>query len=102
MTKKLFSKLLPLVIISLTISACSSVTIRPEGGDKNRGEPSYLDSKPYYFWGLVGEHEVDVNAACEGLAVEQMQTVTTVSDFLLGIVTLYIYAPRTAKIWCGE
>ena len=102
MTKILFSKLLAIALAAITISACSSVTIRPDGGDKNRDEPSYLDSKPFYFWGLVGEHEVDVNTVCEGAGVEQMQSVTTVSDFFLGAVTLYIYAPRTAKVWCGE
>ena len=102
MSKVLLSKLLTAVLISLTLAACSSVTIRPEGGSKNRDEPSYLDSKRFYFWGLVGEHEIDVNALCEGAAVEQMQTVTTVSDFLLSTVTLYIYAPRTAKVWCGD
>jgi hypothetical protein len=96
------AKFIALVVIASSVAACSSVTIRPEGGDKNRAEPSYLDSKPFYFWGLLGEHEIDVNTVCEGATVEQMQTVATVSDFLLGAVTLYIYAPRTAKIWCGE
>jgi len=102
MRKTVFSKLLPVILVTIIISSCSSVTVRPDGGDKNRDQPSYLDSKPFYFWGLVGEHEIDVNALCEGAAVEQMQSVTTVSDFLMGVVTFYIYAPRTAKVWCGE
>ena len=58
--------------------------------------------RPFYFWGFVGEHEVDVNEACDGANVTQMQTVMSSSDYLIGMITLFIYAPRTAKVWCEE
>ena len=89
-----------LVLVIANLSACSSVTIRPQGGPKDQSEPTYLDSKPFYFWGLKGSHEVDVNEVCEGSDVSQMQTVVTVSDYVLGVFTLFIYAPRTVKVWC--
>ena len=89
-----------LVLIITSLCACSSVTIRPQGGKKDPSEPSYLDSKPFYFWGLKGEHKVDVNEVCDGAEVSQMQTIVTASDYLLGFFTLFIYAPRTVKVWC--
>lgn len=99
--RRTVSAMLIAVLLCVT-SGCSSVTLRPKGGDKDLGEPTYLDSKAFYLWGLVGEHKVDVNEVCEGADVLQMQSVTTLSDYLIGFVTLFIYAPRTAKVWCDE
>ncbi|GHA03141.1 hypothetical protein GCM10008090_10130 [Arenicella chitinivorans] len=90
------------VLLTTFITACSTVTIRPNGGDKDNSPPDYLDSKPFYFGGPIGKHKVDVNEACEGSDVTQMQTVTTSSDWFLSLLTLGIYTPRTAKVWCKE
>ena len=91
-----------LLWLMMNLSACSSETIRPEGGEKDRSDPTYLDSKAFYFWGLKGTHYVDINDVCEGAKVSQMQTVVSSSDYILGLLTLGIYAPRTAKVWCEE
>ncbi|MFK8050950.1 MAG: Bor family protein [Halioglobus sp.] len=96
------NRMLVATAILIAVSACSSVTIRPEGGEKDTSAPSYMDSKPFYFWGIKGEHEVDVNELCEGAEVSQMQTVMTSSDWMFGYLTLFIYSPRTVKIWCEE
>ena len=90
------------LLITSLLASCSTVTIRPQGGTKDRSQADYIDSKPFYFSGLIGKHKVNVNDACEGNDVTQMQTVTTSSDWLMGIITLFIYAPRTAKVWCEE
>jgi hypothetical protein len=76
--------------------------MRPYGGIKESRAPDYSDSKDYYFWGLMGEHEIDTNKVCGDRRVEQMQAVLTSSDWLRGIFTFFIYAPRTAKVWCEE
>lgn len=99
---RLIARILVLFLVLANLSACSSVTLRPTGGDKDRSDPSYQDSKPFYFFGIVGEYEVDVNEVCDGAEVTQMQTVITSSDYILGLLTLFIYAPRTAKVWCEE
>lgn len=91
-----------LVFLLAAVSGCSSVTIRPDGGEKDHSEPTYLDSKPFYFWGLNGNHRVDVNEVCEGANVSQMQTIVTASDYLMGAITFFIYSPRTVKVWCQE
>ncbi len=94
------------IVVGLTfilgLNACSSVTIRPHGGEKETTPPTYLDSKSFYLFGFIGSHEVDVNAVCEGAEVRQIQTVMTSNDYLLGFFTWFIYSPRTAKVWCDE
>ncbi len=101
-TTRYTSLFLKVLLVASSVSACSSVTIRPKGGVKDTSPPSYIDSKPFYFWGLKGQHKVNVNEVCEGAEVSQMQTKVSISDFLYGGLTLGIYAPRTAKVWCEE
>ncbi len=98
----IISRALVLLLLVAGLSACSSVTMRPNGGEKDHSKPNYIDSKPFYFVGILGEHEVDVNEVCDGAEVTQMQTVMTSSDYILSMFTLLIYTPRTAKVWCGE
>ncbi|KUM54761.1 Bor family protein [Rheinheimera sp. EpRS3] len=82
------------------LSACSTVTVHPQNTAKLSSEPTYKDSKPFYLWGLIGEHHVDVSTICKGEEPAQMQTQQTFTDGLLGVVTLGIYLPHTAKVWC--
>lgn len=91
-----------LLLLTSFISACSTVTVRPKGGAKDNSQPYYMDSKPFYFGGPFGKHKVDVNEACEGRDVTQVQTVTTASDWFFSLITVGIYTPRTAKVWCEE
>lgn len=87
-------------VLLIGISACSTVTIRPEGQSKLSNEPTYSDSKPFYFWGLSGEHHIDVLKVCNASEPLQMQSQQTFSDGFFTMITLGIYAPHTAKVWC--
>ncbi len=91
-----------LLAMCVCLTACSSVTMRPYGGLKDKRAPDYSDSKDYYFWGLMGEHNIDTSHICGDRRVEQMQAVATASDWIRGVFTLFIYSPRTAKVWCAE
>ncbi len=95
-------RFLIVAVLTLCLSACSSVSVKPEGGAKLTTPPTYLDSKPFYLFGFIGSHEVDVNEVCEGAEVLQMQTVRSMNDYLFGFFTWFLYSPRTAKVWCGE
>lgn len=99
---RLMNKTTFLVAILLLTSACSSVTIRPEGGFKDSSTPSYRQSMPFYAWGLKGAHSINVNEVCEGAAVTQMQTIMAPSDYMMSMLTLFFYSPRTVKVWCQE
>jgi hypothetical protein len=87
-------------ISALLMSGCSTVTIRPQGGEKLRTAPTYSDSKAFFLFGKIGTHHIDVKEICGERKVAQMQTQGTFLDGFLGFITLGIYAPRTAKVWC--
>ena len=82
------------------LAGCSTITINPEGVQKLDTQPTYTDRKHFYFWGLAGEHHVDVNEACSGDRPVQMQAQKTFSDATLSLITLGIYWPRHASVWC--
>ena len=88
--------------VGLLIAAtgCYSVTIRPEGGFKMATQPSFEQRQDFYLWGLVGESHIDTAKICPKAGPSQMQSQTTVVDGLLGLITLGIYSPETAKVWC--
>ena len=89
------------IFISLLIVGCSTVTINPKVSDKLETEPTYEERKTFFFWGLVGEHRVDVQSICSGKKPVQMQSQQTFTDGFLGIITLGIYSPHSVKVWCS-
>ena len=100
MDKKLL--LLSFVLLSLILGGCSSVNIRTDDAPEKRQEPDYQQRFSYWWWGLRGEHTVNVREVCLEKKVEQLQAVSTFSDTVLTIITLGIYQPRTARIWCEQ
>lgn len=94
-----------IMALSLTaaLAGCATVTITPHGESKLASSPTYESKKAFFLFGLIGERHVDVQDICQSRSVRQMQTVDTFSDRLLTFVTLGIYTPRTARVWCdGE
>ena len=90
------------IALLICVTACSSVTIRPYGGEKDTSRPTYQSSKDYYWWGLKNDYSINTSEICGQRRVMQMQSVSTLSDWLLQTVTIGIYFPRTAKVWCEE
>lgn len=91
-----------LSLLMLGVSACSTVTLSPDGKNKLVNKPTYEESKPFYFWGVVGEHHIEVLAICQTQEPLQMQSQQTLSDSVLALLTIGIYAPHTAKVWCPK
>jgi len=88
------------LIITVVLSGCAAVTITDTGSADFRYRPHYQDSKHFFLWGLIGEHRINVREICGDQAVKQMQTRFEPLDVLWGGVTLGLYLPRTAKVWC--
>lgn len=92
-----------LLVLGLLLTSCQTVTIRPNSGEKSEREPDFESRQNFFLWGLVpGETYVNVNQACDGEQVSQMQAQNTFLDSFFGLITLGIYAPRTAKVWCNS
>jgi hypothetical protein len=65
------------------------------------GNPTFEQRQDFFLWGLVGESHIDTKTVCGGKRATQMQSQQTFVDGLLGLVTLGIYAPQSAKVWCS-
>lgn len=95
-------KIIAVVALLLVASACSSVNIRTDGNREETRPPTFQKSHTYWWWGLRGKHSINVREVCAGRPVVQMQAVSTITNVLGSALTLGIYSPRTARVWCGE
>jgi hypothetical protein len=99
----LFPARIATTALSLALLAgCASVTVRPDGGPKLTTRPDYAQSKAYYFWGLGGVHTIDVAAICGERNATQFQSRYEALDVAYSIVTLGVYMPKTARVWCDR
>ena len=87
-------------LIALSLSACSTVTIKPHGQDKISDEPTYQESQAFFLFGIIGEKHINVTEICNEKDPVQMQSQQTFVDDLLSAFTYGIYTPHTAKVWC--
>ena len=91
-----------LFIFLFLISSCQTVTISPDGKKTIlSSNPTYEESQNFFLGGL-GESNINVEEICRERPVKQMQTQQTFVNGLVSLVTLGIYTPRTAKIWCEK
>jgi len=89
------------VIAVLVSSGCATVTITSNSAEKLSTAPTYEQRKPFFMYGLIRNHSIDVKAICGERLVVQMQTQDTFVDRLLALVTFGVYTPRTARVWCS-
>jgi hypothetical protein len=94
-----FSKLFVLSL-ALSLGGCAAVTITESGPSDFTYRPHYEESKHFFFWGLIGEHHIDVTQICRSYPVKQMQSKFSATDILFATLTAGLYLPRTAKVWC--
>ena len=100
---KLHRSALAVVIVMAVLGAsgCATVTITSSASEKLSTPPTYEQRKPFFMAGLIRNHSIDVKAICGERLVVQMQTQDTFVDRLLAMVTLGVYTPRTARVWCS-
>jgi hypothetical protein len=91
---------LPLLSLIITLSGCAAVTITERGESNFTYHPDYEESQHFFLWGLVGEHHINVAEICTTTPTIQMQTKFSAWDIFYTAISLGIYLPRTAKVWC--
>ncbi len=82
---------------ALVLAACHTVRYQTKlepGGETHRKMVSY------FFWGLGGSHDIDLDAYCpEGVAAWSNRA--TFGNVLIDLFTLGIWSPRTVEIECA-
>ena len=63
--------------------------------------PTYSKSQTFFISGIGQEQTVNAAEVCGGAAkVAKIQTIQEPMDVALSLVTIGIYTPRTAKVYC--
>ncbi len=93
-----------LLLASLFIlgAGCNTVTATRDGGPVKVSEPDFIQRQNFFVFGLAPDARVvNIKTVCKDKPPTQLQTQNTFLDGFLGLITLGIYAPRTAKVWCS-
>lgn len=99
MLSRLLNSFAALLILQLL--GCASVSVTESQLTVTRSSiPTFEESKNFYLWGLIGEHHINVKEICQNKRAIRMQSRFSGSDVLYGVLTVGIYMPRTARVWC--
>lgn len=93
---------LSLITAALCTTACvTSRQVFDSNADINR-KPEYEDYLDRYLFALAGSNqEVDAATVCMERKPQTALKIYTFEDALLSVVTLGIYTPITARVWCN-
>ena len=65
--------------------------------------PSFEDRQAFFFGGLGQKEEVDAAEICgDKWKVAQVEVKSNALEHILGVVTLFIYTPATARVYCQK
>ena len=83
---------------TLLLSACSTQTAYVKSP---AGKLTYEDSQTFFLFGIGQEKTVNAVEVCGCEArIAKVESELTAPNVLLGLVTLGIYTPRTARVYC--
>lgn len=92
-------KVLLAAAILATASGCATQTYIVNGGGDLA--PEYDEAQHFFVAGIGQEQTVDAAQVCGGEAnVAQTETEITFINGLLSTLTLGIYSPRQARVYC--
>lgn len=86
-------------LITLTATGCASQTahLRPK-----QISASHSETQAFFLGGIAQEKTLDAAKVCEGTQnVVKVESKQEASDVVLSVLTLGIYTPRTAKVFCN-
>lgn len=94
-------KLLTAVVVGSTLLASGCATQTATLQSTQVTTPTSTESHPFWVSGIGQEKIVDAAAICGGASkVAKVQTTQTEKEVLWSVVTLGIYTPRTANVYC--
>ncbi len=87
------------LLLAIAASACYKATFITNPAAVKGQDHDQWNS--FFLWGLVGQETLDVRQFCAGGQVAQVRTGANLLTGLVSAVTLGIYAPRMAYVWCA-
>lgn len=81
------------------MTGCATQTTLVNGG--GQAVPAYQKSQTFFISGIGQEQTVNAAQVCGGAHnVAKVQSAWEPKDIAFSVVTLGIYTPRTAKVYC--
>lgn len=96
-------KMMTALMISSTILATGCATQTGLIKKTAPTTPTYTESQKFFVSGIGQEKTVDAAKICGGAdKVAKVQSKLEPKDLFFGIITLGIYTPHTAKVYCQQ
>ena len=96
-------KLMATLMIGSTLLATGCATQTGLIKKNAPATPTYTESQSFFVSGIGQEKTIDAAKICGGAdKVAQVQSKLEPKDLFLGIITLGIYTPHTAKVYCQQ
>ena len=86
----------------LLLTGCMSTRVIFDPKWDSRMRATYEDYFDYYFFGLSGHPEVNLQKVCMDQKVYAFKRFKSPEDAIITWVTLGIYSPATVRVWCGD
>lgn len=85
----------------LSLNACLSTTVHfPSRGKMIK---KYDETQSFFLWGLAPSRiDLQSSEVCPQGDVKKFQTITTGMNGFLSFITIGIYSPKTARVWCSK
>lgn len=94
-------KILLAVVMGSTLLASGCATQTGLIKKNSQTVPKHSESQSFLFWGIGQEKTLNAAQICGSAdKVAKVQTVQEPMDIILGVITMGIYAPRTANVYC--
>jgi hypothetical protein len=88
------------LVLTLVLGACSTQTVLVNGSG---GTPKKEDMQTFFVSGLGQTQSIDAAAVCGGAAnVAKVERTQSPLNTLLGMLTVGIYTPFDAKVYCTK
>lgn len=94
------NSLLIALIATAALAGCANQRFTVAGNGAG-GAPRMEDSQAFFVSGIGQKSQVDAGKVCGGAdKVDTVDVERTGLDVILGVVTLGIYTPATARVYC--
>lgn len=93
------NKLLTAFVATSLLAGCATQTANVRSTANTT--PNYSKSQSFFIGGIGQEKQVDAHSVCGGEQnVAKVESIQTPKDIGLSFLTLGIYTPRTANVYC--
>lgn len=94
-------KFIAVSLLAVFFAGCTTQTAQIAGEVTDNIKPTKSVNQSFFIGGIGQQETLNVLEICGSAdKINQVETVLSGSNILVGVVTLGIYTPRTANVYC--